>query len=118
MCSSDLFPSHDMLDVGVDIGYFVEWHGFDVVGLVGCVEGFEVSVVEVVGSGNGCFEEGVWVEFVGFLGYCLVYGAGYGQLDVGVDIDFVYVVVDVFDDFFDWYVVGFFDRVVVLVDHC
>jgi hypothetical protein len=38
-------------------------------------------------------------------------------LDIGIDIDFVYVVVDVFDNFGYWYFVGFLDLVVVFANY-
>lgn len=71
-----------------------------------CVEVFKMVVVQCCQFCYGGDYEFVWVEFFGLVVGDFVELFGYCYVVIGVDIDFVYIYVDVVFDFFDWYIIG------------
>ena len=104
------------LAFGVAVCHFLKGNGFDFACLTFATE-CEVAVETDLFHGfDGFAQVFARVEFGRVFCHEAADGAGGGEAQVGVDIDFAHAVFDAFDDFFNRYAVGFTDFAAVFVD--
>lgn len=111
-----LFDDLVQFAFGVAGGHFFEGNRFDFVCLSFAAEGEVAVEADLFHGFDGFAQVFARVEFGRVFCHEAADGAGGGEAQVGVDVDFAYAVFDAFDDFFHRHAVGFADVAAVFVD--